>query len=282
MLKKLILPVLFLFLAANAFAKGVVKSEFADFDGTKIHYYDTGRGTKALVFIHGWACSADFWSRSVKEFPGRRVIAVDLVGHGKSDKPKTIYTMDLFAKSVAAALKKAKVKKAVLVGHSMGTAVARQFYRLYPEKTLGIVIVDGSLRWDMTGEQKEEFYKPLRTNYQENSKRFVEDMLRPIKDEQIKAEIRQTMLATPQYVGLSAMEAFNEQGLWERDQIKVPVLAIMAKSDWWAADTESFYRTIAPDIDFQMWDGVSHFLMMEKPAEFNREIHDFIDEKKLL
>jgi len=49
----------------------------------------------------------------------------------------------------------------------------------------------------------------------------------------------------------------------------VPVLAILAKSPFWPADTEQFYRTIAPSLDFQMWDGVGHFLMMEGPERFN-------------
>ncbi len=54
--------------------------------------------------------------------------------------------MDLFAAAIDAVMKDAKVERAVLVGHSMGTPVVRQFYRKYPKKTLAIVIVDGGLR----------------------------------------------------------------------------------------------------------------------------------------
>jgi pimeloyl-ACP methyl ester carboxylesterase len=74
------------------------------------------------------------------------VIALDLPGHGQSDKPQIAYTMDLFANAIDAVMRDAKVERAVLVGHSMGTPVARQFYRKYPQKTLAIVIVDGGLR----------------------------------------------------------------------------------------------------------------------------------------
>jgi pimeloyl-ACP methyl ester carboxylesterase len=62
-------------------------------------------------------------------------------------------------------MRQAKVEKAVLVGHSMGTPVARQFYRLYPQKTLAIVIVDGALRPMATKEQNERFAVLLRSNY---------------------------------------------------------------------------------------------------------------------
>ena len=54
--------------------------------------------------------------------------------------------MDLFARAVEAVRAAAGVDRVVLVGHSMGTPVVRQFYRLFPKKTLGLVAVDGSLR----------------------------------------------------------------------------------------------------------------------------------------
>lgn len=268
-------------LAVSAFAQNE-QEKFADYDGVKVHYNDTGKGSTALVFIHGWACNADFWEKSFDQFPERRVIALDLPGHGKSDKPRVKYTMDYFAGSIESVLKDAKVKKAVLVGHSMGTAVARQFYRLYPKKTAGIVIVDGSLRWDMDEKQKEAFYAPLRADYKKGSQQFVDGMLQPIKDEKLRRFIRDAMLSTPEHVGLSAMEAFDDEKLWKKDKINVPVLAIMAESDWWAPDTDTFYASVAPNLDFRMWQGVSHFLMMEQPEVFNKAVRLFIAKNNLL
>jgi len=76
------------------------------------------------------------------------------------------YTMEYLARSIEAVLSDAKVKRAVLVGHSMGTPVIRQFYRVFPEKTVGLVIVDGALRILFPEEQTDQFMTPLRTNYQ--------------------------------------------------------------------------------------------------------------------
>ena len=275
------LILIFTFSAFAQSEKQLPQSKFADFGGVKIHYNDSGKGSKAIIFIHGWACSADFWKQSINEFPNYRTIAVDLPGHGQSDKPKTVYTMDYFAKSIEAVMKDARVGKAVLVGHSMGTPVARQFYRLYPKKTLGIVIVDGSLRAG-TKEQMDRFIVPLRTNYKENAAKFVDGMIQPIRDEKLKLEIRSTMLATPDYVGVSAMEGMAEEKIWTNDKINVPVLAIMAESPWWKPDTDTFYASIAPNLDFRMWQGVSHFLMMEKPEVFNKAVKLFISKNNLL
>jgi pimeloyl-ACP methyl ester carboxylesterase len=90
------------------------------------------------------------------------------------------------------------------------------------------------------------------------------------------------MLSTPDYVGISAMRGMLDDKIWTDDKINVPVLAIMSGSGQWAADTKDFYQTIAPNLDFQMWAGVSHFLMMEKPYEFNSAVQYFIVKNKLL
>jgi pimeloyl-ACP methyl ester carboxylesterase len=145
-MRKLVFLGLVLMAGMSAFAEQP-KSHWAKFGEDKIRYYDVGdRSKDALVFVHCWTCNADFWKDSISAFPKYRVIAMDLVGHGQSDKPKAEYSMEYFARSVAAVLEKAGVRRAVLVGHSMGTPVIRQFYRLYPEKTIALVVVDGALR----------------------------------------------------------------------------------------------------------------------------------------
>ncbi len=255
---------------------------WAKYDSGKVRYYDVGkRGTKALVLIHGWTCNADFWRESEWAFPQYRVIVLDLPGHGLSDKPHTDYSMEYFARSIDAVLKDAKVKHAVLVGHSMGTPVIRQFYRLFPKETLGLVIVDGALRPYGPKAQMDKFFEPLYQDYSKEAPKFIDGLLGPVRAD-LKPGIRAAMLATRDYVAISAMKGMIDESIWTEDKIKVPVLAIMADSPEWANDTGSFYKTIAPDIDFQLWPGVSHFLMMEKPKEFNKAVGDFVAKKKLL
>jgi pimeloyl-ACP methyl ester carboxylesterase len=264
-------------------AKGAdLESRVAPFEGTTIHYQTGGKGEDALIFVHGWTCNADFWRAQTSAFPALRVIALDLPGHGQSGKPQTDYTMDYFARSIEAVMQHAKVKRAVLVGHSMGTPVVRQFYRLYPEKTLGLVIVDGALRLFMPKAQMDAFTAQMRANYKTTAPQMVDGMLTPVKDEKMKSEIRAAMLGTPDYVAISAMTAMADEKLYAPDPIKVPVLAILAKSPFWAADTESFLRTLAPDLEYYMWDGVSHFLMIDKPQEFNQTLQVFLVKRKLL
>ena len=263
---------------------GDVRQGYADFDGNKIFYSETGnkKNKEALVFIHGWSCSSDYWKDSINAFPTYRVIAVDLVGHGRSDKPQAVYSMEYFARSVDAVLKNAKVERAVLVGHSMGTPVARQFYRLYPKQTLGIVIVDGAVRAFTDEATMKGYVAPLRANYSENMPKFLDSMVAPVEDKQLKELVRSTMSATPGHVAISAWEGMADPKIWIEDKIDIPVLAIMAPSPFWPPNVKEVYAATAPKLDFQMWSGVSHFLMMEKPKEFNSAVKAYLEKNKLL
>jgi pimeloyl-ACP methyl ester carboxylesterase len=260
------------------------ESRFTTLDGARIHYVNYGKGSEALVLIHGWTCNIDNWRDQFPDFKKRyHVIAIDLPGHGQSDKPQVTYSMDLFARAVDTVMRDAKVKRAVLVGHSMGTPVARQFYRKYPEKTLAIVIVDGSLRPFGDKAMMDRLIGGFRgANY----KQAVNQMLTAISGPNLSAEardrIKTSSLNTPQHVLVSAMEGMAEPSIWGEDKINVPVLAIMAKNPFYPPNVEESFRKIAPNMDFQMWDGVGHFIMMEKPKEFNAAVLQFLDKSKLL
>jgi len=261
------------------------KSRIATLDHVRIHYETYGEGRAALVLIHGWSCNIDYWRNQIPEFAKRRrVIAIDLPGHGKSDKPEIAYTMDFFARAVDAVLRDAGVERAVLVGHSMGTPVARQFYRKYPEKTLAIVIVDGALRPFGDKAATDQMLAAIRSpNYLEVGQQMFKAMGGPSLSEENQSLIKASFTSTPQQVLVSAMEGMADPSIWGPDRIDVPVLAIMAgDSPYWPADNEQFYRSIAPKLDYQKMPGVGHFLMLQKPAEFNAAVIAFLDKNNLL
>src|SRR6185503_17283998 len=271
-----------LFASTAAFAADG-DSQYTKLDGARIHYKSYGKGRDAIVLVHGWTCNLDNWRDQIPDLAKRnRVIALDLPGHGQSDKPEIKYTMDLFANAIDAVMRDAKVERAVIVGHSMGTPVARQFYRKYPQKTLALILVDGSLRPFGTKEMREGFVAMFRSpGYKEAGKQMLAQMgktLSPSDQERINTSYANT----PQHVMVSAMESMNDDSLYGPDKINVPVLAIIAKAPFWPPDTEQFFRSLAPDFELHQWEGVSHFLMMEKPKQFNDEVIAFLNKKALL
>src|SRR6266496_1083452 len=176
------------------------ESRFTMLDGARIHYVNYGKGSEALVLIHGWTMNLDSWRDQVSDFAKRnRVIVIELPGHGQSDKPQVTYSMDLFARAVDAVVRDAKVKRAVLVGHSMGTPIARQFYRKYPEKTLAIVIVDGPLRPFGDKAMMDRLIAGFRSpNYQESVTKMFAPMMSPNLSAEAQERIKASLLNTPQ------------------------------------------------------------------------------------
>lgn len=259
------------------------ESQYAKLGETRVHYKSYGKGRDALVLVHGWTCNMDFWRDQIPDFAKRnRVIALDLPGHGQSDKPQIAYTMDLFADAIDAVMRDAKVEHAVIVGHSMGAPVARQFYRKYPQKTLGIVLVDGGWRLFGTKELREQFLTMFRgPNYKEAGAQMFSQMTATMSPEE-RERVKSTFTSTPQYVLVSAMESMTQESLYGPDKVNVPVFAILAKSPFWAPDTEQYFRSLAPDFELQWWEGVGHFLMIERPKQFNEAVIAFLNKKSLL
>jgi pimeloyl-ACP methyl ester carboxylesterase len=262
------------------------QSRFADLDGVRVHYDNYGKGNEALVFVHGWTCNATFWKANVPAFVGQtRVIALDLPGHGESDKPeKLVYSMDLFARAIDAVLQDAKVERAVLVGHSMGTPVIRQFYRKFPAKTRALVIVDGTLKPMGTKESMKQFLDPFRgPGYKQHAEQMVTYLTQAMKNEQTRNEVKAAMLSAPQHVMISAFEGMLDPEIWrEQDKINVPTLVLMAVNPQWNADYEKYVRELVPSVEYQLWPGVSHFLMMDEPDKFNGTLTTFLKKNKII
>jgi len=122
----------------------------ARLNGWRIAYEARGDSADAVVFVHGGAHDRAAWRYQLAGLRlERRLVALDLIGHGESDKPDVTYSMDLYARSVAAVLDHLGLQRAVLVGHSNGVPTIRQFYRLFPERVEAFVAVDGMFRQTM-------------------------------------------------------------------------------------------------------------------------------------
>lgn len=126
-----------------------VEGDIALPDGRSIHYLDAGpKSDRPLVFIHGLGGSLSSWQFLMGGLSGaHRMTALDLPGHGNSSKnaPSEVdYSVPGLASDIAAALGSSKRKPAVVVGHSMGGAVAMQLAIDHPELIAGLVLIDSA------------------------------------------------------------------------------------------------------------------------------------------
>jgi pimeloyl-ACP methyl ester carboxylesterase len=129
----------------------------------------------------------------------------------------------------------------------------------------------------------EKFVGPLRGDgYPQAAGRLIDSMTKPIKDGALRDKIKALMLKTPQHVAVSEFEATVDPDLWKEDKIDIPVLMILAKQPVWTTEYEQFVRGLIPKLDYQVWENVSHFPMMEKPREFNAALTVFLQQNQLL
>ena len=232
------------------------------------------KGSRTIVLVHGWSCHLGFWREQISALADKaRLILIDLPGHGQSDKPQTAYTMDFFAEAVLAVLRDAKVDQAVFIGHSMGGAVIARVHHHAPEKVAALVSVDGLL-CRLSGSPEEgralvdRFASP---HYREHAQGFISTLFPVPGTEALRDRVTAEMLATPQHVMLGGMLAMvsPDQPDWILQKVNAPVLVINARTPWWSNGYENYVRSLSPQSDYTIMDGVGHFLMLEQPAGFN-------------
>jgi len=266
--------------AATLFAADVT------YDGAKVHYESYGKGTDAVVFIHGWTCDLTFWRGQAPVYNKHRSLLVDLPGHGQSDKPDVPYTQERFARAVDAVMRDAGVERAVLVGHSMGGPVIFTFLRLFPAKTKALVMVDpyfpatpkdDAERAAQKAQMGGYVHALQEPNYKETAQKAIQTMYSDKTTPAQREEIQSKMLATPQHVMASAIEnMFALEPAKPGETYALPVLTIVAAAPN-KAGFEAQLRTVFPNLKYESWDGSGHFLMMESPDRFNRALSDFVE-----
>ena len=107
-----------------------------------MYYKTTGKG-KAVVLLHGFIEEGSMWDETVKVLSkNNRVIVPDLEGFGKSPFSGSALSMEYYAEEVCAMLKKEKVKKCVLLGHSMGGYVTLHFAEKYSGMLYGFGLLN--------------------------------------------------------------------------------------------------------------------------------------------
>jgi pimeloyl-ACP methyl ester carboxylesterase len=124
------------------------------YKNTQISYSDSGKGT-AVVLLHGFLENKTMWDVYVTELSKRnRIITIDLLGHGKTESLGYIQTMEENADVVHEVISKLRIRKAILVGHSMGGYVALAFAELYPENMKGLVLLNSTSKEDSSERKK--------------------------------------------------------------------------------------------------------------------------------
>jgi pimeloyl-ACP methyl ester carboxylesterase len=247
-------------------------------DGVNLRYLDTGSGDPALVFIHGWTCNYSHWRNQTSAFsPEHRVLALDLRGHGESDKPEQDYNIAGFAADIQWLIDELGLERPVLIGHSMGGVIAADLARKHPEATRAVVLVDAPVV--PLGPELRPVAESLIAGLQGPSyKQIAEGFLRQfmfneVSDPALREEIVESSLKTPQRVMYTALASAFEASATLRGPLPVPSLFIRAATQYASAEQIREHIPTIAIAEIQC----AHFVQLFSPDETNRAIRKFLE-----
>lgn len=119
-------------------------AQLLDYKNCKINFTSQGKG-HVVVLLHGFLENLTIWDDFTDELSKRyHVVCIDLLGHGQTDNLGYVHPMDEQAELVKAVLNHLKLRKVVLVGHSMGGYICLAFAKLYPKNIKGICLLNST------------------------------------------------------------------------------------------------------------------------------------------
>jgi pimeloyl-ACP methyl ester carboxylesterase len=246
-------------------------------DGVKLFFEEAGSGEPAILLVHGWTCDHTYMAPQFEHFQRtHRVVAVDLRGHGQSDKPKQDYGMTAFADDLVWLCEQIGLKKPVVIGHSMGGVIAVELTARFPAVPGAVVTLDSPI---VSPPALLDGVMPLRQalrgpGYREAQRQFVADMLfLPTDNPERKARIVEAMSSAPQHVMASAFENIFCDTVAMVSACKVPLLILMAAQP--LSDVVRL-RDVCPQVVIGQTVGAGHFHQLEVPEQVNAMIDRFL------
>lgn len=259
-------------------ADRVVKSK----DGVNISYAVYGKGSPALVFVHGWSCDKTYWKYQVPEFSKKHmVVTMDYAGHGQSGTDREDFTIESFGDDVAAVVNDLNLDQVILIGHSMGGYVIIDAATKLPGKVLALVGIDTYeqlVDTVFTREMMAQFTTPFYTDFPNSVKAMVKGMFPAGADSALVEQISDDMAASPKDIAMSAFEnMFDYSTRLEAilQTVDLPFYAV--SSDLYPTNVEDNLKYVK-SFGVEIMKGNGHFLMMENPELFNRLLDETIDE----
>ncbi len=259
-------------------------------NGINYFYQVTGDGEPVLA-LHGFTGDHTTWDRSClkKKF---RIIAPDLIGHGKTDSPDTVarYEMKQAAKDLAALLDHLKIQKVNVLGYSMGGRLALSFAMYYPERVKKLILESSSpgLKTEAERNKRREQDRQLAekilsngihefVNYWEKLPLFSTQEKLP---EEIRSSIRRQRLKnSPKGLAnsLKGMGTGKQPSWWNRlHELNIPVLIICGELDQKFCRIAGEMAERLPDCKTVIIPGCGHTVHVEDPAAFDQAVEQFL------
>ena len=178
------------------------------YKGIKVNYSSVGKGT-AVVLLHGFLENKTMWKPFISKLSKKnKVVTIDLLGHGRTGCLGYVHTMEDMAEAIKGVLSHLRLRRVVLIGHSMGGYVALAFAEKFPQMVKGICLMNSTPKAD-TKEKKlnrERAIEAVKNNHKSFVRISVTNLFRPKNRTIFKEELKKV----------------------KEEALKIPVLGIIA------------------------------------------------------
>ena len=267
-------------------------------DGYTLRYEEAGTG-KPLVCIPGWSQTAAQFKHQLSGLGERyRVIAVDMRGHGESDKPTHGYTIQRLAKDVQDLLVARNITDATVMGHSMGCSVMWSYWELWGRQRLGkLILVDqmpmitADPAW--SPQEKEDagaifdptslydtIHKLAGPEGATTTEGFIGGMFtKAYSRSEVEWVVKQNLKMPRQYAAALLYNHATQD--WRRviPRITVPTLIVGGRASVVPWKSQEWIKSQIKGSRLEIFEeseGGNHFMFMENPDKFNRIVREFM------
>jgi pimeloyl-ACP methyl ester carboxylesterase len=256
----------------------------APYKNETVTFSDKGKG-RVVVLLHGFLGSHQIWDTTVANLSkSYRVIAIDLPGHGTTPCFGYAHSMELMAKCVKAVMDFLKLKKYVIVGHSMGGYVGLAFADLFPDNLRGLCLFHSTAYADSDEKKKDRSraIKVVRANKNIYTKSTIQNLFASKNIKYLKDEVQfATKIAkqTGQQGIIAALHGMRDRP--SRDIIlglvQYPIMMVIGELDNILSPEQLLEQSQLikhKTVLYLEHDG--HFGFLESPKKSNKELRRFL------
>ena len=254
------------------------------FKNGTVTFSDTGKG-RIVVLLHGFLGSHKIWESTIRSLSKSfRVIAIDLPGHGDTDCFGYVHTMELNAKCVKAVMDSLRLKKYVIIGHSMGGYTGLAFADLYPDNLKGLCLYHSSAYADSDEKKRDRTrsIKVVKANHKIYTTEVIKNLFATKNFKYLKEEIafaQKIAAKTSKQSVIAALEGMKDRP--HRDVIlglaHFPVMMVIGEHDNVLPHTQLMEQAeLIKNKHVLYLEHDGHMGFLESPDRSNKALKKFI------
>ncbi len=247
---------------------------FVQVGDENIYYAEHGARGIPVVFIHGAGGSHLIWGKQVRALGEiAQAVALDLPGHNKSGS-RGRESIDAYSEVVLRFLDALGFERAVIIGHSMGGAIAQTLALSHPDRVAGLGLIGTGARLRVLP----KILDGLSSDYDQTARWIVQLHFAPNPDPLWLTKSEEQLRACPPQVAHDDYAACNVFDVMGRvAEIRAPTLVLCGRADRMTPVKYSeFLASKIPNAHLILIDGAGHSVMLEKPDEVNRALEAFV------